>query len=85
MAVLVTGANGLIGSHLCQLLSGRGPGVVAMYHGHRQRLDELGPRPGLKCVPGDLLHTDSLADILGAHRIEAICHLAVEPPPPSGD
>ena len=81
MAVLVTGANGFIGSHLCAELTSRGLEVVAMYHRHRQRLDELGTRPGLTCERGDLLDDGSLERILGAHRIEAMCHLATEPPP----
>jgi UDP-glucose 4-epimerase len=81
MAVLVTGANGFIGSPVCQGLADRGYGVVAMYHRHRQRLDETGPRQRLHVERGDLLDTGSLRRILAAYRIEAICHLAVEPPP----
>ena len=80
MAVLVTGANGFIGSQLCRLLLERGHPVVALCHRCRQRLIDLTDYAHFVCEAGDILDPSSLLRILAAHPIDGICHLAVEPP-----
>jgi len=72
--VLVTGAAGYIGSHLCAQLAAAGRRVVA--------LDDLsaGRRAALPAtlafVEGDIADRELVAKIIREHRIDALVHLA---------
>ncbi len=67
--ILVTGAGGFIGSHVCRLLAARGQEVVAFDRDFTARLP-------CSTVQGDLGNTDSLAGLFHTHRFDAIVHLA---------
>lgn len=87
MRVLVTGANGFVGHHLCRHLLGAGHDVVALVHHGRERLDAVaaaavasGSAPVVAC-PCDLLDAASLAATLSLHcPVDVVAHLAAEPP-----
>ncbi len=68
MKVLVTGASGLVGSHLCRALAGRGHGVVALV----RRTSRLGRLEGVPCetARGDVLDE---AGLRRAHRGVEVC------------
>lgn len=82
--VLVTGAAGFIGSHLCEALLARGCHVRALdafttfYDPHRKHLNlrPLSSHPRFELVQGDLLEVD-LDDALAG--VDAVAHLAGEP------
>lgn len=82
--VLVTGAAGFIGSHLCEALLAQGCDVrgldafTTFYDPRRKHLNltQLSGRPRFELVWGDLLEVD-LADVLAG--VDAVAHLAGEP------
>lgn len=69
MRVLMTGAAGLVGGRLAELLAARGFQVQA---GRHLAL----PPAGLECVPLDLLSAASVEAALDAARPEAVLHCA---------
>jgi len=68
--VLVTGAGGLLGGRLAELLHGRGLEVLAA---HRLSIPPPGPRPVLV----ELTDEAALARLLDASRPDAVVHAAV--------
>ncbi|HYN01991.1 MAG TPA: SDR family oxidoreductase [Vicinamibacteria bacterium] len=69
MRVLVTGAGGLLGGRLAELLHGRGLEVLAA---HRLSIPPPGPRPVLV----ELTDETALARLLDASRPDAVVHAA---------
>ncbi len=80
MKVLVTGANGFIGSQVCRVLLRRGHTAIALVHRHKERLEEMPPHPGLHLETGDIMDRARVEEILVQHSPEGVCHLAVQPP-----
>jgi dTDP-glucose 4,6-dehydratase len=79
MQVLVTGAAGFIGSHLCDLLLAHGHTVTAMDNlitGRRANLAHLSDRADLRFV-----HHDVTQPIEHEGPLDAIVHLAALPSP----
>jgi nucleoside-diphosphate-sugar epimerase len=82
--VLVTGAAGFIGSHLCEALLDRGCEVIGVdsftdyYSPERKRANLAAAlaRPGFRLVEGDLLDLD-LPSLL--REVDGIYHLAGQP------
>lgn len=73
MRVLVTGGAGFIGSHACKALKAAGHEPVVLDNlrtGHRWAV-RFGP-----FEYGDILDTVKVAELLKAHRIEAVMHFA---------
>jgi nucleoside-diphosphate-sugar epimerase len=67
--ILVTGADGFIGSRVCRLLSTQGNGVVAV----DRRFSATQPYAQLS---GDIGSADFLAQLMQTGPFEAIVHLA---------
>lgn len=73
--VIVTGANGFIGTHLCRELSIRGSHVFAVV---REDVDTT----AIDCINGitvvycDMAHYDRLKEIVGLSTIDTVYHLA---------
>ncbi|MDE6207618.1 MAG: NAD-dependent 4,6-dehydratase LegB [Muribaculaceae bacterium] len=76
--VLVTGADGFIGSHLTEALLDRGYSVraLAQYNSFNSWgwLEDLGKRPGLEIVTGDVRDPDFCRHI--SRGIDTVYHLA---------
>jgi nucleoside-diphosphate-sugar epimerase len=85
MRIVVTGAAGFIGSHLCDELVARGHEVAGIDAFTRFYARELKERnvAGLRRVPAFTLHEQNLLDaqrLAGAFdAADAVCHLAGRP------
>jgi len=75
--VLVTGAAGFIGSHLCERLVGDGWSVVGLDDlsaGRRENLAALNDTDGFELVVGDACEEDVVRPLV--ERVDAVVHLA---------
>lgn len=74
--VLVLGAAGFCGTHLCATLLERGAQVVAF---DRAPLSRSFESPQIRYERGDLLDLPRLRSLLEQHEIEVVFHLAAQP------
>jgi GDP-4-dehydro-6-deoxy-D-mannose reductase len=68
MRILVTGANGFVGRHLCAVLTERGHTVVAAGR----------PQEGAGVVPLDLQDALNVRAVVDSARADAVAHLAAQ-------
>jgi UDP-glucose 4-epimerase len=81
MRVLVTGATGFIGRHLCRSLLEDNVQVVALFHRNTcENLAFIGQQSSPQCVQGDLRDSAALQEILEQNDVEAVLHLAAHIP-----
>lgn len=84
MNVLVTGGCGFIGSNLVKYLRRERPQWTIVnldkltYAGNLENLAELEGDPRHIFVRGDIGERSLIDDLIGAHRIDAVMHLAAE-------
>ena len=79
MRVLLTGAAGFIGSHLCDRLIERGLEVYAidnLHLGTLQNLVQLTRHPAFRVENIDILNRDKLNAVFTRSRFDAVFHLA---------
>jgi GDP-4-dehydro-6-deoxy-D-mannose reductase len=76
MTDLITGAAGLVGSHLYEMLVAEGRTVVATYLNPTIHLSSLSPQ--LPLVELDVLDREGVFQILDQHRPGVIYHLAAQ-------
>ena len=76
----MTGAGGFIGAHLCRVLLERGHTVVALVRAPRAGWQGLGGHAQMQVEVGDVLDQGRLAALCVQREVEAVCHLAVQPP-----
>lgn len=84
MKVVVTGAVGFIGSHLCDALLARGDEVIALdnfneyYNANRKHTNAACLREHPRCIlyEGDIRDRDAIYRIFAEHKPEAVAHLA---------
>jgi UDP-glucuronate 4-epimerase len=86
MKVLVTGAAGFIGMHVCQLLLARGDEVIGVDNFNdyydvalkEARLARLTPSPGFKILRLDIADRAAIADLFAAERPQRVINLAAQ-------
>jgi dTDP-glucose 4,6-dehydratase len=82
MTLLITGGAGFIGSHLADLALARGHRVVVLdaltYAGSLGNLEAARRQPGFTFVKGDIGDRALVADLLAAHQVGRVFHLAAE-------
>jgi len=87
MKVLVTGAAGFIGMHVCQLLLARGDQVVGVdnlndYYDPRlklARLERLNGRAGFRFARLDISDRVAMEDLFAAEKFDRVVNLAAQP------
>jgi len=81
MNVLVTGATGFIGSHLCKELIRRGHYVVALAHIRKtDNIKNLLQNRGFHLETGDIQNADMIHSLIRDNSIETVFHLAAQLP-----
>ncbi len=81
MNLLVTGATGFIGPHLCQELIQRGYTVFGLsYSGKVQNMSSLLNQKEFHLQMGDIRDVRFLSDMIRGNSIKAILHLAAQLP-----
>jgi UDP-glucuronate 4-epimerase len=86
LAILVTGAAGFIGSHVCQRLLGRGDEVIGIdnlnaYYDpalKRARLAGLSGTPGFTFQEADIAEEGAVAKLCSGRGITGVVHLAAQ-------
>jgi len=86
MTILVTGAAGFIGSHVCQVLLDRGERVIGLdnlndYYDpalKEARLARLRPRNGFTFHAGDIAETEDVAAAVKGETITRVLNLAAQ-------
>ena len=76
MNILVTGAGGMVGSHMVELLHARGDNVIGTYYKPTTNIKELSPE--IKMIECDVRYSASVEKIILEYQPEQIYHLAAQ-------
>lgn len=77
--ILVTGANGFIGHHLCRKLLENNQSVLAITRSKSPaQLKPLLKKPGMQVEVGDITRETFVKNLFASNKIEAVFHLAIE-------
>lgn len=76
MNVLVTGAGGMVGSHMVEILHQRGDNVIGIWHKNRKNIDQLSVP--IRFVQCDLRYGYGLDELVMDNLPEQIYHLAAQ-------
>lgn len=76
MKVLVTGAGGMVGSHMVELLHARGEDVVGTYYKPTTNINELDS--AICMIECDVRYAPSVEKIIMEHKPDQIYHLAAQ-------
>lgn len=76
MNVLVTGAGGMVGSHMVELLYNRGDNVIGIWHKNKKNIEQVSvPVQFIQC---DLRYAQGIDEIIMDNLPEQIYHLAAQ-------
>lgn len=76
MKVLVTGAGGMVGSHLVELLYNRGDEVIAVWHKNKKNVEQISLP--IKFVQCDLRYGYGIEELIMDNLPDQIYHLAAQ-------
>lgn len=76
MNILVTGAGGMVGSHMVELLHSQGNQVVGTYYKPTTDINELPSE--IKMIECDIRYPDNIEKIIMHYRPDQIYHLAAQ-------
>ncbi|MBQ6852339.1 MAG: GDP-mannose 4,6-dehydratase [Oscillospiraceae bacterium] len=76
MKVMVTGAGGMVGSHMVELLHSQGQDIVGTYYKPTTDITELDS--AIRMIECDVRYAPSVEKIIVEHRPEQIYHLAAQ-------
>ena len=76
MNVLVTGAGGMVGSHMVELLYNRGDNVIAIWHKNKKNIEQV--KAPVRFVQCDLRYSQGIDELIMDNLPEEIYHLAAQ-------
>lgn len=76
MKVLVTGAGGMVGSHMVELLHNRGDEVIGIWHKNKKNVEQI--TLPIKFVQCDLRYAQGIDEIIMDFLPDQIFHLAAQ-------
>lgn len=76
MNILVTGAGGMVGSHMVELLHSRGENVVGTYYKPTTDIKEISPE--IKMIECDVRYATSVEAVIMKYKPDQIYHLAAQ-------
>lgn len=77
--ILVTGANGFIGHHLCRKLLENNYSILALTRSkHPAKLNDLINETGMQLAVGDITSEAFVRDLFASNKIDVVFHLAIE-------
>ncbi len=74
--VIISGANGFVGTAVCRELSEQGCEVIAIVRDEREKIDAIKSLPRIRIVYCDLCHFGGLANIIQDRDIDVLYHFA---------
>lgn len=74
--IILTGANGFVGSALIKVLSNNGVEIYAVVKDQHERIDHIENIPGVKIVYCDLSEINKLPELITDRDIDTCIHLA---------
>jgi CDP-glucose 4,6-dehydratase len=81
MSILVTGASGFVGAHLCKKLLEKGNDVIGFEHDHKPKttLKSIGIEDRITVIHGEITNEKLLRRIISQYNIDTVYHLAAQP------
>lgn len=76
MNVLVTGAGGMVGSHMVEVLYNRGYNVIGIWHKNKRNIDQI--KLPINFIQCDLRYAQGIDEIIMDNLPEQIYHLAAQ-------
>lgn len=76
MKVLVTGAGGMVGSHMVELLHNRGDEVIGIWHKNKKNIEQI--TLPIKFVQCDLRYAQGIDELIMDFMPDQIYHLAAQ-------
>lgn len=76
MNVLVTGAGGMVGSHLVEFLYEKGDNVLGIWHKNKKNIEQI--KVPVKFIQCDLRYGEGIDEIVMDNLPEQIYHLAAQ-------
>lgn len=76
MDVLVTGAGGMVGSHMVEMLYNRGDNVIGIWHKNKKNIEQV--TVPVKFVQCDLRYAQGIDEIIMDNLPQQIFHLAAQ-------
>lgn len=85
MKVLVTGAAGFIGAHVCESLLEKGYEVIGTFHASKEKIKHLENNKNLEIVKVDIANPEEVSKIFENYTLDGVFHLAALLPPTKTD
>lgn len=76
MNVLVTGAGGMVGSHMVEMLYSRGDNVIGIWHKNKKNIEQV--EVPVRFVQCDLRYAQGIDEIIMDNLPQQIYHLAAQ-------
>lgn len=76
MNVLVTGAGGMVGSHMVEMLYSRGDKVIGIWHKNKKNIEQV--KAPVRFIQCDLRYAQGIGEIIMDNLPDQIYHLAAQ-------